>query len=92
MLSPYNATSMYVFRADHLAVDNQLMYSTLEKTTSPALQLYSVAYSSLCRVETHLVWDAHWCHFYSCLGSRFGDIFWLYLLILLEDTISQQTS
>ena len=28
-------TWMYVFRDDHLALDNQLIYSTLKKTTAP---------------------------------------------------------
>lgn len=28
----YNVTTMYIFRADHLVLDNQLIYSSLEKT------------------------------------------------------------
>lgn len=29
------ATCMYVFRVDHLTLDNQLLCSSLEKATSP---------------------------------------------------------
>lgn len=61
-----HVTLMYVFRADGLALDNQLVCSSLG---GPPLLLStsSVAYSFLCRIEASwdflfLVWHVYWCH------------------------------
>lgn len=35
LLSSYNGTPMYIFRAGCLALGNQLVYSSLGKITSP---------------------------------------------------------
>lgn len=37
MLSIYNIVFMYVFKADHLALDNELVFSFPEKTVFPSL-------------------------------------------------------
>ena len=37
MMNPYNVACRYVFKMDHLALDNQLVCSLLGKATSPAL-------------------------------------------------------
>ena len=37
LLSLYSVTCVYVFRADHLVLDNQSLCSALGKTISPAL-------------------------------------------------------
>jgi hypothetical protein len=62
LLMLYTISCMYIFRIDHLAVDNQLVCSSLGRTTSltsgftgedhlPHFRLYSVFHDSLCRVE-----------------------------------------
>lgn len=60
----YNATCSCAFRADWLALDNQFVFSSLERDTS---WHFSVACSSLCRVEAllthfHAVWHVYRSH------------------------------
>lgn len=53
LFSLYNDTCIYVFRASHLILDNQLMWSSLGKTTSPPHpQMPSVTYS----IQYAVVW------------------------------------
>lgn len=79
------ATYMYVFRVDHLTLDNQLLCSSLEKATSPTPQLSSISYGFLCRVESCVLFPTHFsictCArrslFSSCLGSHVGETLWV---------------
>jgi hypothetical protein len=50
---------MYVFRVDHLALDNQLVYSSLKRTMFPCAQYSLVAYSSLFTVEVARSYPIH---------------------------------
>lgn len=47
LLTPSNVTCVYVFRAGHLALDNQLMSSSLAEDHLSCSQLFSVAYGSM---------------------------------------------
>jgi hypothetical protein len=51
LMSPYNVSSVYVFRADHLVLDNQLVCFSLGRATSSHSCFYSFACSSLNSVE-----------------------------------------
>lgn len=48
--SLYNVASVYVFRADHLLLNSQLVYFPLENTLS-CYQHSLIAYSYLCMAE-----------------------------------------
>lgn len=50
MLSLYNVTCMCIFMDDYLALDRQLMCSSLGKITSHS-KMSSITYGSVCRVE-----------------------------------------
>lgn len=42
LLSLYNvSSSVHMYRADHLVLDNQFIFSSLEKTVSPTLCILS---------------------------------------------------
>lgn len=61
-LGPHNATYTYVFRADHLTLDNQLVSLPWEE-----LSCSQLSSSSLCRVEASRaflcpLWHVRWCH------------------------------
>lgn len=84
---------MYVSRADLLTLDNQLMCSSLERTTSPApsfthlpivlcVELRPHVFSS------HLVWHFCWCPLLSLhLG---GHVYVGVASVSLRDTISER--
>jgi hypothetical protein len=88
MLSPYNVTCMYVFRADRLALDSQFLCSSPRKHLS-CLWLSSVAHGSLYRVC--LLCSLPSSLFSSCLSSHVGETLLVELLILPADTTSQKT-
>lgn len=80
LLGLYDVTCMYVLRADHLALDNQLTCSSLGKLFLPS-QHFSVACSSLCKAETswafpHLLWRVHpWsAHTWAVMLVRFDGV------------------
>lgn len=93
----YNATCMDVFRADHLSMDNHLMYSSPREGHISHPQLFSIACSSSCRVEalcfslSGLSCSSVSSLFSSYLGSHDGKTLWVLLQMLLKDTISQET-
>ena len=68
MFSVFSVSCMYVFKADHLALDNQLMCPSLVKAISPAS---SVACSSLCMAEATWTFLHQLKHIYcsSCSGQ-----------------------
>ena len=95
----HNVTHMYVLRADHLILDNQLVCASLGKTYFSHSQHSLVACSSLCRVEALspsplpplLASLICLCVLAQrCLDSHISEALWVQLLALLEDTISQQ--
>lgn len=81
------ATCMYVFRIDHLTLDNQLLCSSLEKATSPTPPppAFLDILWFLCRIESCGLFPTHFsiytCArrslFSSCLGSHVGETLWV---------------
>jgi hypothetical protein len=51
LLSTYDITFMYVFRANHLALNNQLWCSSVDRSTYPFSRFN--ACSSFCRAFSH---------------------------------------
>lgn len=89
---------MYVCRADCLALDNQLASSALGKATSKSPRLLpspTVVCTGLrpCGLSPlfHLACPLTSSLFSSCLGGHVNEDLWVYLPMLLEDTVSQQT-
>jgi len=61
---------MYIFKANHLALENQVVYPSLEKTTLPILSFSQVLIVSYIEVEAlwaflHPLGYPHWCLSYS---------------------------
>lgn len=51
LLNPYNVILMYIFSADHLARDNQLVCSSKGMINSPAPSFIQLPVASFSRVE-----------------------------------------
>lgn len=52
LLSPCNVSFISIFVTDHLAMDNQLIFSTLGRTASPIPYLWKPLYNSLSNKNT----------------------------------------
>lgn len=86
LLSLYNVTQIYVFGADHLVLDNQLVCASLGKTYFSNFQHSLVACTSLCRTEDLCPFSPRptpnisnmplFSLFSSCLGSHISETLW----------------
>jgi hypothetical protein len=72
MFSLCNVTCMHAFRADHLALDNLLVSSSLGRTAPPVPSLCSVAYRSSCRVKASGTFPCPLWHVLFLLSSLFS--------------------
>lgn len=97
LCSLYSATCMYVFRAVHRTLGNQFECSLPRKSSSSALSFPQLPIGLCvglrpCRLFSVLLVCLLVSFFLgSSLGSRVGETLSIQLLMLLVDTISQQT-
>lgn len=96
-MNPYNVACRYVFKMDHLALDNQLVCSLLGKATSPALSFPQLLVVLCVEYKLHGPFLVYFGLSIGVnlvqltLGGHVGETLWMWLLTLLDDTVSRQT-